>query len=202
MKRQIAFATGVIAIVFNSFAIVAALIIFGFSFLIARVARNSCWMDWHGGWSCSSWSATNGGILAALIIVALVILALAITGIVLGSKLCSRSRKVSDPRELNNLIIAILVLSIFSGGIIPLVFAVIALCAASDENNMQANIGGNSYQNPSPQQPVQQCSVKAVEFEQALARLKQYKSDGIIDDELFKQKADELFKKYYMDDNA
>ena len=56
--------------------------------------------------------------------------------------------------------------------------------------------GGNLQQNASASasQPT------ASGFEQSLARLKMYKADGIIDEETYKKKAEELFQKHYMDE--
>ncbi|MCL2587584.1 MAG: hypothetical protein FWE31_05135 [Firmicutes bacterium] len=168
MKRKFALTTGILAIVFSSLLLLAYLI-----FLIALIII----------------VADEGGAFGAVWIVLIgILIFISATQITLGATLIKESQRKDLPTSiLTNLVVGILVLSLFSGGIILLGFAIATLCIKGDEGTSEILIT-NTYTTESP----------GSNFTQALARLKQYHADGIIDKETYEAKANELFKKEYL----
>ena len=184
MKRRMSFATGIVAIVFGALSIVGGALIFGLSFVAARHQ----WRDWFGALQ-TEW---DGAILGVMISIGLIIVAVSIVQVIIGAQLVRRTRYFDmTPQSFNAPLIFLLVLSFFSGGLILLGLSIASLCMNNTEDVLTCGT-----QNKSPSQTAK--SNQSNEFEAAIMRLKQYKSDGIIDEKVFKQKMEELFAKHYM----
>ena len=210
-KIKMVNATGIVAIVFGSLYALTGILLASLSGAIARTTRCSWqWDPWSGNSWCNWYTAASSGIMVAMIIVGLIILALAVTQIILGAMLLKRSKNLQEnPTACNGLLIGLLVLSFFIGGWIMLILSIIALCMKGGENLQQntSNFGYNNagtynasaapmggYQQGNPAQG------KINDLESTIARYKQYKADGVITEEQFKKKVEELVTKM-MDEN-
>jgi len=180
MKRTMSRIAAIVAIVFSGLMILGALSILGIG--IAWMA--SPWSWGHG--------AIGGGVF--LFIIGIILLVLSVAQIIIGTNLIKMTNDPSaHTSTFNGTIIALLVLSFFGGTWISIVLAIIALCMENEEGapiaQSSATISPWDKSTPS----------KTNNFDEAITRLKQYKADGIIDETMFKQKMEELFKKHYMD---
>ena len=198
-KVRMTNATGIVAVVFGSLLALGGLL-----FLILGIAG-------------AFYYAAGGAI---VVIIAIIMLAFAVGQIVMGAMVAKKSQELyTNPGACTALLIALAV----TGGIVVLVMALIALCMDGDltmpaggsgmnnVNSYGAPQGGGtmgstfpgqgqynpqhgSYGNAHQGQP-QGFSSKSQECEQLMARLKQYKADGVITEEVYKQKVEEIVNK-------
>ena len=182
MKRTLSRVSAIISIVFGSLNILGALVMIGLAYPVAYGTRLDFW-GWYNFWSL--------GTFLFLLLFGLFLLGISIAIVVVSARLLGKTNKASEaPESFNGCLIALIVLSFFGGSWITLVMAIVAICLSNEEGETVAGAVSSGV-----------AKVKGSsnnEFEQAVARLKMYKSDGIIDDTTFKKKMDELFKKYYM----
>ena len=184
MKRTMSRVTAIVAMVFAILGLLGSLAISIAAYWIAR----QTWWDMWGGWS-----SFNTGLFVALLVTGIIILALTIVQIVLCAKLLGRTNDpTKTPADFNGLLIGVTIMCFFVGGWIPLALGIIALCANNAEDAVEAVAAAGTSGAAKGRVG------KTSEFDQAVARLKQYKEDGIIDEATYKKKMDELFQKHYM----
>jgi len=134
----------------------------------------------------------------------LLFIAMSTVNILLGARLTKRASNLDIPSaKLNGLLIALLVMGIL-GGFIIAIFAIVALCMKDKEEENMIEQSSTSIE----QSPINGITAEittsirknTIEFQQTLARFKIYKADGVITDAQFKQKVDEIVKKYFLAD--
>ncbi|MCL2756385.1 MAG: hypothetical protein FWE45_05050 [Firmicutes bacterium] len=187
-KKKLIKATGIVSIVYGIIAVLGGIAILSTSYWLSFVVRTEYW--WNGSWwSTSTYWQFSGWLMAFWIIVGLMIIGVAITQIILGARVTKRiSEPESSSTSCNGSLIAITILSAFVGGVVLLVLGIISLCLSDKDDEVSNNLPGAK-----PQSGVR-------ELEQICARLKMYKDDGIITDEVYKQKVEEAVKKCLLDE--
>lgn len=173
-KQKSGNATGIVIVVFSSLLLALAIVLFIGSFTFARIEQDY----WY-----SSGLKTNTALLAVSLIWSVFLVVLIVMGVNLIKK-----AKDGTAEEINSLTTGILVLSILCGNMIMVVMAIVTLCTGN-EYKSDANLAAVKCKTPTSANS---------EFEQAMARLKQYKADDIIDEKTFKEKAENLFRKHYL----
>ena len=118
----------------------------------------------------------DGLLMAVYIILGVLLSVFSIVQIILGAKLLKR---LEDP---NGLLIAVIILSLCGGNVFAMVLAIIALCMPSDVAGAVKKVK-ETFRGSSD------------EFSKSVSRLKQYLADGIITEEVYKKKIEELAKK-------
>ena len=200
-KRGLAKATGIVAIVFSSFSL-----LFGIIFMAAAhaIAREPWWVS--GGWNTGWWEyRVNVGVLIFFILFGLIMMTLSIIQIVLSARLIRAADDLhNNPKACDGLLLAVCIMSLFSGGFVPFILAIIALCVNPNPGTLQSPANtGQLYctQTGKPLTPVvtetqagTAISSGVSELEALLARYKQYKTDGIITEEQYQQKVEEAIK--------
>jgi uncharacterized membrane protein len=158
-KKNLAFVTGIMLIVFGGLALLAGIFLAGMSegvaFNFARTPRMLL--------------SINGAMISIGVMLILSSFAQVLMGIVL---LRAKSEKITN-KIINSLMIAVIVLSVFMGGIVILIFAIITLSVKDGASQ----VGGT-------------------DFDSTYARFKQYLADGVITEEEFKKRVHELTDKF------
>jgi len=168
MNRKMANVAGILSIVFGG--------ICAFMWIIIAIGNFQAYG--YGGYVSGWWYYAHPQFLA-MGIMGIIFFLVSVAVIVIGSVLVAKVRKPEN--NVKGLIITLLVLNVF-GSLVPLIFTIIALCMS--EQQQSQNAGSNP--------------VLKNEFEQAIARFKQYKEDGIITEEEMKKKIEDLVKKHYL----
>ena len=177
MKRTMMLVTGILAAISGGGAIISGIVVFGLSFPLARDAR----------WWTNSY---HTGILVALIVTAIIIIAIGIAMLILGIQLARKSRRPDYTGS--GTLIAVLVLSVFGGGLATIVCAIIALCMSWEDAD-------NTAGTPTKRKNVTGGNTCIREFDQSVCRLKQYRADGIITEDVYEKKLKELADKCTQD---
>jgi len=179
MKASMAKVSAILAIVFSIFSIIGgvALVILG---LTARAWVFSHWENtWSGGFPVYNYVDQ---INAAFLVIGIFLFIFAIIQIIVAAQILKRVGR-KDP-NLNGLLIGLLILTIFGGSWITLIFVIIALCSRLDyEGQGQQVYHSRGSGNTLP---------RGDDLNSKIARLKQYKEDGIIDDAMYKKKLQEI----------
>jgi len=182
MKRKFTFIAAILGIVFAGLTILGGIILFSMSF---EMSRYFSFIHWR--------TRFDVGLLITLILLSVLMIALSIIQIIAGALLIKKTRNPqTNPREFNGLLICSLVVTLFVGNLVTLGFFIAALCMNNDEDGTQ-QLQNNQNKNTFTVETNK-------EFTDSLCRLKQYRYDGIIDDATYKEKAEALFKKCYLDD--
>jgi len=200
-KIKLVSATGIVSIVCGAFGSLAGFILF----IVGIV-----------GMADRYYYSVVGGVV--IFIISLLVFAVAITQIVIGATLIKKSNELTtNPNACNGLLIGAAVLGFFGGliGWAAMIMAIIALCMNEGLDTANQNASGwnnaNTYgmpqghgtmgsqypgqQNQVPTHATQQFVSKTQECEQLMARLKQYKADGVITEEVYKQRVEEIVNK-------
>ena len=187
MKRSRAFITGVLAVVFSGATTFLALTftILGATFL-----------------------GDPAGIYSAhliLTIASFIVLVFSVPQVVVGSKLILKSKAADvKTKELNGLLVSIIVFVAFWGSIITLIFAILTLCttdeAAGSHNETTENIPlKHGTLAEATGNPILQHQTPTGDIMVAVAKLKQSNEDGLISNAEYKQKVNDLVKEHILD---
>jgi len=167
--------TAILAIVFGSL-----MIIMGVMFVIFGFVGSYNWrhLGWEGGMVVGEYYHVIAWILAS---VGFVIVILSTVKVILAAVLLKRIGQGNT--NVDGLVIGIMVLSFFAGSWITAVFAIIALCSQNE----------NSAVAPQPARS-ERSRLQSNDFDAKVARLKQYKEDGIIDEKVCSERLKELLR--------
>ena len=181
MKRTFMMVTGILSAVTGGLGILGAIGLFAASFYISEITSGWNFLGVYiGGYDTA--------LLVGLIFVSFYILAFAITQLVLGIQLAKKSNDVNYTSS--GLTIAVLIISAFFGlGLISVALAIVTLCLPWETAAEAATAGKTSAKGHVKKENIS-------EFDQAVARLKQYKTDGVITEEAFEAKMKELVEKH------